>query len=69
VEYFRTKLDLAQWKEEIEILQCEIERTFTWFSLLSHTWNCIAREATSPGYAEYAYQAADIYARRALQCK
>jgi len=69
VQYFRAKLDQTQWREETEILACELQRTFQWFAKLCHTWRLLAGMAPSTAYAAYAHQAADIYARRAQRCR
>jgi len=69
VQYFRAKLDRTQWREEVEILESEMSRIFKWFARLCHTWQLLAAKSTSDAFSAYAHQTADVYARRAVQCR
>ena len=69
VQYFRSKLDRKQWQEEIEILTCEIERTFKWFASNCNAWRTLAEQSNEPAFASYCHQAADVQALRAIKCK
>lgn len=62
---------MEQWKEELEILDAELERTVAWFATMSDLWNTLADSTISskPGYSEYAYQKADMHARRSADAK
>ena len=69
VQYFRAKLDRKQWQEEIEILLCELERTFRWFAAMSSTWRTLSEQTETPAHAAYCHQAADTFSLRATRCR
>lgn len=66
VEWFRAKIDLQQWREELEILDEEFKRTARWFTKMSELWTVLALRSplVSRGFAEYAHHKADIFKRR-----
>lgn len=64
VEWFRARIDLRQWREEIEILDEELKRTAAWFKRMSSLWHSLAGQSSARGYSEYAHQKAVMFARR-----
>lgn len=71
VEWFRARHEMTQWKEEIEILDAELQRTAAWFATMSDLWKTLADSDISPklGYSPYAYQKSDMHARRSAEAK
>ncbi len=69
MEWFRARQDTRQWKEEVEILEAELERTRRFFSWMSSIWTQLTAGPSKPGYAEYAHEKADMHATRAKECK
>lgn len=71
MEWFRAKIDLKQWREEVEILDEELTRTARWFSKMGDLWRALASGSTSSkrGFSEYAYQKADMFARRSMDAQ
>ena len=65
VEWFRARIDLKQWREEVETLNEELTRTAKWFDCMSSLWRSLAARASKQGYAEYAHQKASMFSRRA----
>ena len=68
VEWFRAKIDLQQWKEELEILDEELKRTARWFATMSKIWREKAMESRQgSGFSEYAYHKSDMFSRRSKE--
>ncbi len=62
---------MMQWKEEVEILDAELERTAAWFAKMSDLWRELSNTEISSkrGYSEYAHQKADMHARRSAETR
>ena len=65
VRWFRAKAEAERYKEEIEILEEEIRRTFTSFSRLRTVWEALAHGPHKSGYSSYAYKIAASWGKLA----
>jgi len=70
LQWMKTRLDVTQWEEEVEILLSEMRRVYTYNCTMHATWTKLgSANMAKTGYMEYALQAADVYAKRAAACK
>lgn len=69
VEWFRAKLDLKQWNEEVEILNEELTRSAKWFEKMGENWRILGARKLNRGASEYTYQKAHMYVRRAKEAR
>ena len=70
LQWLKTRLDVTQWEEEVEILNSEMRRVFQFNCTLHTTWIKLANANPSKaGFEEYAKQAANVYAMRASECE
>jgi hypothetical protein len=69
VKWFRDRADRDRFREEVEILEAEFERTMTSFNRLSDVWTQLASSATGPGRAAYAWRKAVMYQGLEQECK
>jgi hypothetical protein len=69
VKWFRDRADRDRFREEVEILEAEFERTMVSFNRMSDVWTELASRATGPGSAAYAQRKAVMYRGLAEECK
>ena len=60
VKWFRDRADRDRFREEVEILEAEFQRTVISFGRMSEVWSQMATDATGPGSVAYAHRKAAI---------
>jgi hypothetical protein len=69
VKWFRDRADRDRWKEEVEILDAEFQRTLVSRARMSQTWSELAsKNMAQPGAAAYAYRQSSMYRALADEC-
>ena len=69
VKWFRDRADRERFREEVEILEAEFERTITSFNRMSDIWTQLASGVTGPGSAAYAQRKAVMYQGLVEECE
>lgn len=69
VKWFRDRADRDRFREEVEILEAEFQRTVISFGRMSEVWSQMATDATGPGSAAYAHRKAAMYKGLEEECK
>ena len=69
VKWFWDRADCDRFREEVEILEAEFERTITSFSRMSDVWSQLTNSVTGPGSAAYAHRKAVMYHGLEEECR
>lgn len=72
--WFRERANCDRWTEEVELLECEFDRTIRSFTKMSTIWADLAKAVvgtslTKQGMRAYAWQQVTVYTRLEEQCR
>ena len=68
VKWFRDRADRNRFREEVQILQAEFERTIVSHKRMAEVWTQLADTVSCPGAAAYAHKKAEMYDGLAQEC-
>ena len=68
VKWFRDRADHDRFREEVQTLEAEFDRTIISHQRMAEVWCQLAGEGSGPGSAAYAHKKAEMYHGLANQC-
>jgi hypothetical protein len=68
VKWFRDRADRDRFREEVQILQAEFERTVVSHKRMAEVWTQLADTVSCPGAVAYAHKKAEMYDGLAQEC-
>lgn len=68
VKWFRERADRDRFREEVDILEAEFERTIISHSRMAEVWSELATKCSLPGATAYAYKKAEMYQGLSKEC-
>lgn len=68
VKWFRDRADRDRFREEVEILEAEFERTVLSHTRMADVWTQLADASSGPGAEAYAHKKACMYRGLANEC-
>ena len=69
VKWFRDRADRNRFREEVDILEAEFERTTLSHRRMAEVWTQLADTPTHPGSAAYAHKKVAMYSQLQNNCK